>query len=107
MISSQRGRRVLIKLGLVLFGFFVGLTIAEVALRIIGYSYPEFYQPDQSTGYYSPDIVLFAVTTNNDITDNSRALKKADELRYFVYLDGRLVAWGLLAQKLCKEAFPK
>src|SRR5437763_13084370 len=27
---------------------------------------------------YSPDIVLLAVTTNNDITDNSREFKKTD-----------------------------
>jgi len=27
---------------------------------------------------YSPDIVMLAVTTNNDITDNSRALKKTE-----------------------------
>jgi lysophospholipase L1-like esterase len=196
MISSQRGRRFLTKLPLILFGFFVGLIIAEVALRSIDYSYPEFYQLDQARGYslrpgvegwyrkeggsyvrinsdglrdrehtktkpsntirvavigdsytealqvpmeaafwsimenrlqscaavtgktvevinfgvsgygtaqelitlrervwaYSPDIVLLAVTTNNDITDNSRALKKTDEVPYFVYRDGRLVA---------------
>jgi hypothetical protein len=196
MISSQRGSRFLTRLRLILFGFFAGLIIAEVALRLIGYSYPEFYQPDQSRGYslrpgfegwyrkeggsyvrinsdglrdrehtktkpaatirvavigdsysealqvpmeaafwsimekrlqscaavtgqavevinfgvsgygtaqelvtlrkhvwaYSPDLVLLAVTTNNDITDNSRALKKTDEVPYFVYRDGRLVA---------------
>ena len=40
---------------------------------------------------YSPDIVLLAVTTNNDITDNSLALKKTDEIPYFVLRDGRLV----------------
>ena len=40
---------------------------------------------------YSPDIVLVTVTTNNDITDNSRALKKTDEAPYFVYRDGQLV----------------
>ncbi|MCA1567423.1 MAG: SGNH/GDSL hydrolase family protein [Acidobacteria bacterium] len=39
---------------------------------------------------YSPDIVLLAMTTNNDITDNSRSLKKTDEIPYFVYRDGRL-----------------
>ena len=195
MRSSQRGKRFLTKLRLVLFGLFVGLIIAEVALRLIGYSYPDFYQLDQSRGYslrpgiegwyrkegksyvrinsdglrdrehtktkpadtirvavigdsyaealqvpmeaafwsimekrlqscaavrgkkvevinfgvsgygtaqelitlrehvwaYSPDIVLLAVTTNNDITDNSRLLKKTDEVPYFVYRDGRLV----------------
>jgi hypothetical protein len=36
---------------------------------------------------YSPDVVLLAVTTNNDVLDNSRALKLTDEIPYFV-LDG-------------------
>lgn len=40
---------------------------------------------------YSPDIVLLAVTTNNDISDNSRALKKTDEAPYFIYREGKLV----------------
>lgn len=33
---------------------------------------------------YSPDVVLLAVTTNNDVLDNSRALKVTDEIPYFV-----------------------
>lgn len=33
---------------------------------------------------YSPDLVLLAVTTNNDVLDNSRALKLTDEIPYFV-----------------------
>lgn len=37
---------------------------------------------------YSPDIVLLAVCTGNDITDNSRTLKKTD-IPYFVYSDGQ------------------
>lgn len=41
---------------------------------------------------YSPDLVLLAVTTNNDVSDNSRALKLTNEIPYF-RLDGeRLVA---------------
>jgi hypothetical protein len=40
---------------------------------------------------YAPDIVLLAVTTNNDVVDNSRALKKTDEMPYFVYREGKLV----------------
>ncbi|HEY9284546.1 MAG TPA: SGNH/GDSL hydrolase family protein [Pyrinomonadaceae bacterium] len=39
---------------------------------------------------YAPDLVLLAFTTNNDVTDNSRALKRADEMPYFVLRDGRL-----------------
>ena len=36
---------------------------------------------------YAPDVVLLAVTTNNDVLDNSRALKVTDEIPYF-RLDG-------------------
>ncbi|HMF57647.1 MAG TPA: SGNH/GDSL hydrolase family protein [Pyrinomonadaceae bacterium] len=39
---------------------------------------------------YSPDIVLLALTTYNDITDNARALKKTDQIPYFVLRDGQL-----------------
>jgi hypothetical protein len=39
---------------------------------------------------YSPDVVMLAVTTNNDVTDNSRALKKVDEIPYFVTRDNQL-----------------
>lgn len=40
---------------------------------------------------YAPDIVLLTVTTNNDISDNSRALKKTDQIPYFILQDERLV----------------
>ena len=40
---------------------------------------------------YSPDLVLLTITTNNDITDNSRGLKRTDEIPYFVYHSGQLV----------------
>ena len=40
---------------------------------------------------YSPDIVMLAVTTNNDVLDNSRLLKKTDKIPYFVYNDNRLI----------------
>lgn len=39
---------------------------------------------------YSPDVVMLAVTTNNDVVDNSRALKKVDEIPYFIYRDSQL-----------------
>jgi lysophospholipase L1-like esterase len=190
--SKWRERRP--RIALVLFGLIFGLAIAEIALRIIGYSYPEFYVTDSSRGYalrpnaagwyrkenevyihinsdglrdrehlkpkpantiriaiigdsyaealqvplenafwqvlqsrmsscngtpkhieainfgvsgygtsqelitlrehvwdYSPDIVLLAVTTNNDITDNLKALKKALDVPYFVLRDNQLV----------------
>jgi hypothetical protein len=40
---------------------------------------------------YSPDLVLLTVTTNNDISDNSQALKKTNQIPYFVWRDERLV----------------
>lgn len=192
--KPSRARKLFAKLLLVLFGFLVGCTIAEIGLRVAGYSYPEFYSLDQSRGYalrpraegwyrkegqayvrinsdglrdqehsltkpsdtiriavlgdsypealqvgmeeafwsvmgkriqecnlfphqkievlnfgvsgygtaqelltlreqvwkYSPDVVILTVTTNNDITDNLRALKKTDEIPYFVYQDNHL-----------------
>ena len=192
--KRPRARRFFAKVLLVLFGFLFGAAIAEIALRLAGYSYPEFYSLDQSRGYalrphaegwyrkegeayvrinsdglrdqehsiskppdtiriavlgdsypealpvsldeafwrvmgkklqdcdtfagkkievlnfgvsgygtaqelltlreqvwkYSPDIVMLAVTTNNDITDNLRALKKTDEIPYFTYRDNQL-----------------
>ena len=194
VVLTRRKRRAF-KLLLVGAGLLVGLLVAEAALRVVGYSYPVFYVPDEALGYalrpgmegwyrkegaayvrinsdgmrdrehlkakppdtvriavlgdsyaealqvdereafwsvlekrlgacapfagrrvevlnfgvsgygtaqelitlrrkvwdYSPDIVLLAVTTNNDITDNSRELKKTDEIPYFVRRDGRLV----------------
>jgi lysophospholipase L1-like esterase len=192
--KRSRTRRRFAKLFLVLMGFVCGGTLAEIVLRVAGYSYPEFYVLDQSRGYalrpgaagwyrkegeayvrinndglrdqehtfakpadtfriavigdsypeafpvsleqsfwwvmgnklqqchpfpvanvevinfgvsgygtaqelltlrehvwrYSPDLVLLALTTNNDITDNLRALKKTDEIPYFVYQDNQL-----------------
>ena len=40
---------------------------------------------------YQPDMVMLAMTTFNDISDNSHALKKTEEIPYFVYRDGQLV----------------
>ena len=40
---------------------------------------------------YDPDLVVLAVTTGNDISDNSRALKRSNYVPYFVYEGDRLV----------------
>jgi hypothetical protein len=191
----NRKRRILARLSLVILGVIVGALLAEIALRIAGYSFPEFYQPDPSRGYalrpnmegwyrkegeayvrinsvglrdrehayakpantfriavlgdsypealpvpiekafwmvmqsrlqgcgafggknievlnfgvsgygtaqelltlrehvwaYSPDLVLLTITTNNDITDNSRQLKRTDQVPYFVFNSDKLV----------------
>lgn len=191
---AGRVRKFLPKLLLIVLGLLLGAGIAESALRVVGYTYPEFYGLDQTRGYslrpgaaglyrkegrsyvrinsdglrdqehpltkpantlrialigdsyaealavpleqtfwsvmkeklggcdtasgkaievinfgvsgygtaqelltlndkvwkYSPDVVMLAVTTNNDVTDNSRALKKVDEIPYFVNRDNQL-----------------
>lgn len=192
--KRSRARKLFAKFLLILVGFLLGGLVAEIALRVVGYSYPEFYSLDQSRGYalrpraegwyrregeayvrinsdglrdeehslskppdtirivvvgdsypealsvqteeafwsvmgkklqecdafpgkkievlnfgvsgygtaqelltlreqvwkYSPDIVMLTVTTNNDLTDNLRALKKTDEIPYFVYQNNHL-----------------
>ena len=191
---QTRLRRLTAKLLLVLLGFCLGAVVAEITLRVAGYSYPEFYQPDNTRGYalrpnmegwyrkegaafvkinseglrdrehakakppgtiriavlgdsypeafpvpvadafwallekrldgcgafagkhvevlnfgvsgygtaqelitlrervwqYSPEIVMLTFTTNNDVSDNLRALKKTDEAPYFVLREGKL-----------------
>jgi lysophospholipase L1-like esterase len=194
-LNLSRGKLRLVKLAMTLVAILFGLLIAEIALRIAGYTYPVFYTPDAVRGFalrpgvsgwyrkegeayirinseglrdrehakqkppgtlriallgdsfaealqvpledafwvvleerlqgcrafnegkrvevinfgvsgygtaqelltlrerawdYAPDIVLLAMTTNNDITDNLRAFKKTDEIPYFVYRDGQL-----------------
>lgn len=192
--KQTRARKFFAKLLLIVVGFTIGSVIAELALRVGGYSYPQFYQRDEVRGLsllpgaegwyrkegkayvrinsdglrdrehaiakppdtfriaivgdsyceafsvsqdeafwsvmaksldecnafpgrkievinfgvsgygtaqelltlrekvwkYSPDLVLLAVTTNNDITDNSRALKQTDDIPYFVYQGSQL-----------------
>src|SRR5437763_1131755 len=205
-LADRHGKRSLRtwrrRLLLVLFGVVFGLALVEIGLRLIGYSYPEFYVSDARRGYslrpnmegwyrkegeanvrinsdglrdrehwkikplntfriavlgdsfvealqvpfeesfcylieqqlrscparaghdvevinfgvsgygtaqelitlrsevwqYSPDLVLLAVTTNNDISDNSQALKKTNQIPYFVLRDERLVEDDSLLQ---------
>lgn len=40
---------------------------------------------------YAPDVVILAVTTGNDVADNTRALRQLDYVPYFQLIDGRLV----------------
>lgn len=39
------------KFALILFGLLFGVTLSEIGLRIIGYSYPQFYQNDYYRGF--------------------------------------------------------
>jgi lysophospholipase L1-like esterase len=74
-------------------GSFVGKRVEVINFGVSGYgTAQELITLRQKVWAYSPDIVLLAVCTGNDITDNSRAFKKT-EIPYFVYRDGgQLVA---------------
>jgi hypothetical protein len=68
-----------------------GRTIEVINFGVSGYgTAQELLTLRERVWQYSPDVVLLAVTTNNDVLDNSRALKMADEIPYFVLSGDRL-----------------
>jgi hypothetical protein len=70
---------------------FAGRQIEVINFGVSGYgTAQELLTLREQVWDYAPDIVLLAVTTNNDITDNLRALKRTEEIPYFVYRDGQL-----------------
>ena len=53
-----------------------GKKIEVINFGVSGYgTAQEFLMLHQSVWQYSPDVILLAVTANNDVTDNSRALR--------------------------------
>lgn len=71
---------------------FAGKKIEVINFGVSGYgTAQELITLRQHVWAYAPDIILLLVTTNNDITDNSRSLKKTDQIPYFVYRDNQLV----------------
>jgi hypothetical protein len=72
-------------------GAFPGKRIEIINFGVSGYgTASELLTLREKALKYSPDLVLLAVTTNNDITDNSRALKRTDDYPYFVYQGAQL-----------------
>lgn len=70
---------------------FGGRKIEVINFGVSGYgTAQELITLREHVWQYAPDIVLLAITTNNDIVDNSRALKKTDEIPYYLLQDGRL-----------------
>jgi hypothetical protein len=67
------------------------------AIEVINFGVPgygtsqELITLREQVWQYSPDIVVLAVTTSNDVSDNERALRKTDTIPYFVWRDGRLI----------------
>jgi hypothetical protein len=70
---------------------FAGRTVEVLAFGVSGYgTAQELITLRQCVWDYQPDIVVLVMTTNNDVTDNSRVFKKSD-IPYFVYQDDKLV----------------
>ena len=71
---------------------FPGKRVEVINFGVSGYgTAQELMTLRQKVWDYSPDIVLLAFTTYNDVYDNSRALSKAEEVPYFVYRNDELV----------------
>ena len=65
---------------------FPGRKVEVINFGVSGYgTAQELLTLREKVWKYSPDLVLLAVTSNNDITDNSRVLKQTDDIPYFVY----------------------
>ena len=72
-------------------GAFGGKSVEVINFGVSGYgTAQELITLREHVWQYTPDIVMLTVTTNNDISDNLRALKKTDEVPYFVYREGKL-----------------
>jgi hypothetical protein len=71
---------------------FPGKKIEVINFGVSGYgTAQELLTLRQKVWDYSPDLVVLAFTTYNDIYDNSRALSRTEEVPYFVYRNGELV----------------
>ena len=71
---------------------FAGKHVEIINFGVSGYGTgQELITLQQQVWQYSPDIVMLLVTTNNDISDNMRLLKKTDQIPYFYYRDNKLV----------------
>ena len=71
---------------------FPGKNVEVINFGVSGYgTAQELLTLRQKVWDYSPDIVMLAFTTANDVCDNSRSLSQTKEIPYFVYQDGKLV----------------
>lgn len=71
-------------------GAAAGRQVEVINFGVSGYgTAQEFITLREQAWKYSPDIVILAITTNNDITDNYRPFKRT-EIPYFVHQGGEL-----------------
>lgn len=70
---------------------FPGKHVEVINFGVSGYgTAQELMTLRQRVWDYSPDLVVLALTTHNDIYDNSRALSRTEEVPYFLYRNGEL-----------------
>jgi hypothetical protein len=73
-------------------GAFGGKRVEVLNFGVSGYgTAQELITLERNVWKYQPDLILLSVTTNNDVTDNLRELKKTDEIPYFLLNNGHLV----------------
>ena len=71
---------------------FPGKQVEVINFGVSGYgTAQELITLQQEVWDFSPDIVMLAFTTLNDVYDNSLALSKSEEVPYFFYQNGALV----------------
>lgn len=71
---------------------FPGKQVEVINFGVSGYgTAQELLTLRQKVWDFSPDIVVLAFTTLNDVYDNSLALSKSEEVPYFFYQNGELV----------------
>jgi hypothetical protein len=71
---------------------FPGKHVEVMNFGVSGYgTAQELMTLRQKVWDYSPDIVVLAFTTYNDVYDNSRVLSKTQDVPYFTYRNGELV----------------
>ncbi|MET0625322.1 MAG: SGNH/GDSL hydrolase family protein [Pyrinomonadaceae bacterium] len=69
-----------------------GRAVEVVNFGVSGYSTAqELLTLRRKVWAYEPDLVLLMVTTNNDVTDNVRAFKEADDIPYMLLRGDELV----------------
>ena len=70
---------------------FPGKKVEVINFGVSGYGTgQELLTLQQRVWDYSPDLVILAFTTYNDVYDNSRAISKTEDVPYFIYRNGQL-----------------
>lgn len=85
--KRSRARNLFAKLLLIFIGFLIGGVIAEFALRIAGYSYPQFYERDEirgvsllpgAAGWYRKEGKAYIRINSDGLRDREHEITKPD-----------------------------